>query len=723
MTQTSPAPVPIAARLQLLLLRFIGVVFAAVLGTSAALAQSTEDPDAADPPGRVGSVTLLAGPVTMVDLATGSREDALLNWPVTGGWRIETGRAGRAEVRIGSTALRLDDDTTVDFARLDDQLIQVAVLRGSVSLRLRNREILNEIELLTQRERMVFEDVGRYRIDVDRPAGLTAVTAFAGRVRIGINRSTFVVGSGQRGELAASPLVSFEITGAVADRFDEWAAARDAREDAIRSAAYVSRETTGVETLDEYGDWRTVEQYGPVWFPRGVPATWAPYRYGRWVWVSPWGWTWVDEAPWGFAPLHYGRWSVVDGYWGWIPGVVVPRPIYAPALVAWLGTPGFGLTAGAPIGWFPLGPREVYVPAYRHTPRYLRVVNVQHVPNVAQVTIVQTPNYVHRHPDRSTWVPDDRFGRPEPVHRGQRPPPSEWRQYIGRPQPPVNVPNTKRRQATDGVARPAPVTAPVTAPSAPVDTRPAVRSPSPVPRAVEEPRPADVPRAIEAPRPIETPRAVDAPRALPAAPTPAVRPAPSPGAGEPPAVGRDDRRTAPRAPAPSAQQPSAPYTPPAVRSQPREIVPAPLPPTQPSTAPSARPIERARPRDGAPVPAPSMQPQPPAAPSSPPRQRDVTPPPTAPRSIDTPAPRGRSEGAAPRDGQRQAPRGPSAPAMTAPPPAAAPPQAAPPAAPPSSSRDSGRHPPTARPVAPTRPDSGEQRGSDRSGGGTREAVR
>ena len=31
-----------------------------------------------------------------------------------------------------------------------------------------------------------------------------------------------------------------------------------------------------------------------------------------WVWLRPWGWTWVDDAPWGFAPFHYGRWL----WWG-----------------------------------------------------------------------------------------------------------------------------------------------------------------------------------------------------------------------------------------------------------------------------------------------------------------------------------------------------------------------------------------------------------------------
>jgi len=730
MTIRSLPAVLTAERLRQLALRLLGIVVAAFLGAGAAIAQSTEDPDAVDPPGRIGSVTLLAGPVTMVDLSTGSREEALMNWPVTGGWRIETGRGGRAEVRIGSTALRLDDDTTVDFPRLDDGLIQIAVLRGGVSLRLRSREVLGEIDVLTQRERMVFEDVGRYRIDVDRPAGVTAVTAFFGRVRIGINGSTFVVGTGQRGELAASPMLSFEITPAAADRFDDWVATRDAREDSIRSTAYVSRETTGVEMLDEYGDWRTVEQYGPVWFPRSVPATWAPYRYGRWVWVSPWGWTWVDEAPWGFAPLHYGRWVVVGGYWGWVPGVVVPWPVYAPALVAWFGTPGFSVTVGGPIGWFPLGPHEVYVPAYRHTPRYLRVVNVQHVPNVAAVTIVQTPRYVNRHPDRSTWVSDDRFGRPEPVQRDLRPPPSEWRRYIARAQPPANVPNTKRRQANEGVARPAPSTpaldTPAATPAAPAGTRPVVRPPSPVPGAVEAPRPA------------QTPRAVEAPRALPA--TPPARPEPARGAGEARAVGRDGRRVAPTTP--SQPQPAMPATTPDTRT-PRESAPRP-PPTQPRQAPSTPTIERPRQRDVVPVPAwPTQRAPMPSAPTiEPPRQRDVAPvpapsvqppqpgpaapsrpretaPSSAPRSVDVPAPRSRGEGAAPRDGQWQAPRGPQMP-PAAPSPSAAAPHAAPPSGVAQGSRDGGRAPARASPS--TQPDSGDPRGGDRAGGG-REAPR
>ena len=92
---------------------------------------------------------------------------------------------------------------------------------------------------------------------------------------------------------------------------------------------------------------------------------WAPYRYGHWAWVNPWGWTWVDDAPWGYAPFHYGRWVFVGGAWGWVPGPVVGRkwrPVYSPALVAWAGGPSFGVSigigAGPAVGWFALGPRR-----------------------------------------------------------------------------------------------------------------------------------------------------------------------------------------------------------------------------------------------------------------------------------------------------------------------------------------------------------------------------
>src|SRR5262249_39049506 len=129
----------------------------------------------------------------------------------------------------------------------------------------------------------------------------------------------------------------------VNDEFADWSARANREDDRSPSAQYaqqspqpqqyVSPEMTGYEDLDRNGSWVTSPDYGPLWTPTTVVAGWAPYRYGHWAWIRPWGWTWVDDAPWGFAPFHYGRWVVVGGRWCWAPGRYVSRPVYAPALV------------------------------------------------------------------------------------------------------------------------------------------------------------------------------------------------------------------------------------------------------------------------------------------------------------------------------------------------------------------------------------------------------
>lgn len=68
----------------------------------------------------------------------------------------------------------------------------------------------------------------------------------------------------------------------------------------------------------------------------------------------------MDDAPWGWAPYHYGRWVFVNGFWGWAPGPIVARPVYAPALVACLG--GVRISAGVGVGWVALGWGEPVVP-------------------------------------------------------------------------------------------------------------------------------------------------------------------------------------------------------------------------------------------------------------------------------------------------------------------------------------------------------------------------
>jgi hypothetical protein len=177
----------------------------------------------------------------------------------------------------------------------------------------------------------------------------------------------------------------------------------------------------GYEDLDDYGIWRQTADYGAVWIPRGRVVNWAPYRDGRWVWIDPWGWTWVDNAPWGFAPFHYGRWVFFDGTWAWVPGHVVAHPVYAPALVVFLGNGNWSVTmrGGSGVAWFPLGPGEVYVPTYRVSQRYVRQVNITNV-NVTNITLQNMSNVRYRNreaPGSVTIVTRETFVNARPVRR------------------------------------------------------------------------------------------------------------------------------------------------------------------------------------------------------------------------------------------------------------------------------------------------------------------
>ncbi len=174
------------------------------------------------------------------------------------------------------------------------------------------------------------------------------------------------------------------------DEFDTWSEGRDHRYDFSRSAQYLSHDVVGYDDLDDYGDWRDDSNYGHVWFPNRVAVGWAPYHEGHWDWISPWGWTWVDDSSWGYAPFHYGRWVSVGGRWGWVAGPVAVQAVYAPALVVFVGGGPGGW--GGNVGWFPLGPREVYVPSYHVSEAYVTRVNISNttVTNVTVTNIYRT---------------------------------------------------------------------------------------------------------------------------------------------------------------------------------------------------------------------------------------------------------------------------------------------------------------------------------------------
>lgn len=352
----------------------------------------------ADPPGRAVRVKYISGAVSMQPGGVNDWVAAEVNRPLTTSDRVWTDKEARAELHLGSAALRMNAETSLTFTNVSDDIVQVELDQGTLNIHIRRLFGGETYEIDTPNQAFTIMKAGDYRFDVDPNADTTYVTVWKGegeangqgpgvKIKSG-HQATFIGGTSMEHQVASAPGL---------DGFDDWCRVRDDREDHARSYQYVSADVVGADELDEYGTWRVEPQYGAVWVPAVAPG-WAPYRDGRWVWIEPWGWTWVDEAPWGFAPCHYGRWVHLGGYWAWAPGpVVVARPVYAPALVAWVGGPRFGVSmsfgGGGGVAWFPLGWGEPYVPSYHVSRTYFQQVNVTNT-RITNITTVTNNYYV-----------------------------------------------------------------------------------------------------------------------------------------------------------------------------------------------------------------------------------------------------------------------------------------------------------------------------------------
>jgi len=394
-----------------------------------------------DPPTRVARLNYMSGEVSFQPGGETDWAWATLNRPMTSGDSLWTGDQSRAEMHIGSAAIRVGAQTSVSFLNLDDRTVQLQLNSGTINVRVRNLFADNVFEVDTPNLAFTLLRRGDYRITVDPNGSFTTITLRDGQGQINGGGQAFLVDGGSQVQVSGTDYISYDIYNLPRkDSFDQWSYTRQLREDRSRSARYVSPELTGSEDLDQNGTWRTDRDLGPVWVPTHVSRDWAPYRDGHWSWVDPWGWTWVDDAPSGFVTSHYGRWAHTNGGYGgggwvWVPphrdarrDESAERPVYSPALVTFVGDSNssrdFGNRGG--VAWFPLAPGEVYVPAYQTSPKYVTNVNITNTV-VQQSTITNVTNNVTNNNTQTTIyvnqkvagavtaVPRDTFVNARPV--------------------------------------------------------------------------------------------------------------------------------------------------------------------------------------------------------------------------------------------------------------------------------------------------------------------
>ena len=367
-----------------------------------------------DPPSRVARLSYLSGSVSFQPGGVDDWAAASLNYPLTTGDRLWTEDNARAELHVGSAAVRLGPSTSFSFLTLDDRTVQISFSEGSLLVRLRDLDDGDVFEVDTPNLAVSLVRPGEYRIDA-RPDGDTSVTVRSGEAEATRRRHVFDLrppdGAGHRDSIANLRGLrrrSARRLGATGPR------ERDRREDESASARYVSRETIGYEDLDQYGAWRTIPR-----LRRGLGASRRRRRLGA-VPLRPLG---LGRAlgldldrrrALGIRALPLRTVGLLGGRWFWVPGEMVRRPVYAPALVAFVGALERLLRSAAVRGvaWFPLGPREVYRPGYHASETYIRRVNVVNVVNVTNVRYVN-----QRIPGAVTAVSRDTFIGARPVAR------------------------------------------------------------------------------------------------------------------------------------------------------------------------------------------------------------------------------------------------------------------------------------------------------------------
>ncbi|MGA8215157.1 MAG: DUF6600 domain-containing protein [Candidatus Sulfotelmatobacter sp.] len=672
----------------------LGIALASIILPKRATAQDQDDP-----PGRVARLGYLQGSVSFQPAGETDWVGAVPNRPMSTGDQLWTDQDSRAEVQLGSAAIRLAANTGFSFLNLDDSTVQIQLTSGAINVTVRRLSDNDDFEVDTPNQAFTIFQPGHYRVEVSGDGGYTVISVREGEGEATGNGQSYTLRGGQRGSFSGTDTLYADVESIYGpDEFDTWSEVRDHRYDYSRSAQYLSRDVVGYDDLDDQGDWRDDSNYGHVWFPNQVAVGWAPYHTGHWAWISPWGWTWVDDSSWGYAPFHYGRWVSVGGRWGWVAGPVAVQAVYAPALVVFVGGgPG---AVGGNVGWFPLGPREVYVPTYHVSQAYVTrvnisstTVNVTQVTNVYNTTIVNNSTtitnitYANRNVQGAVMVvPQQAFVSAQPVAKASI---TVSAQQIAAM--PVSARASVAPTRASVLGSKAATAGHVAAPPAAVANRQVVAKktppPPPVPFAKQQQALAAHPGQPLARSEVQTlrPAATAAARPMVKVAPPA-KPA-TPNVGHPP---NQPNAARPSQPAPPTNQPmTRPGNQPAPNERPAAAAPA-----QPNRAPAAKPAPaqpNTRPEPSRPEPNRPQPNQPATArpetnhPAEPPAKNEH-PPAAQPNDHPAPAPKPQTPPPSARPEQRTPPPAATKPAVApaaakpAPPPAATKPAATPAAA-------------------------------------------
>lgn len=343
-------------------------------------------------------LSLIDGDVQTLIKDTTDWTDAAINLPLNEGDRLWVSEESKAELQIeGGVYVRGDGNTALDLLTISHESAQFYLDQGHIYINNR-RGGIETVQVDTPLSSLRSYDNSIMMIDVSDIDGATEVSVLKGYVyaesRAGATRvnagNTLTIRSESNAEIA--PIGS-------PDEWERWNADRDRQLTAWgESSRYLPDELHEYSSdFDRNGQWGYTGDYGYVWAPTAVPAGWAPYSYGSWVWIRGIS-VWIDYDPWGWAPCHYGRWVFIGGRgWCWVPPAR-GAAFWGPGYVGWVVTPTY-------VAWVPLAPGEVYYGYGYYGPGSVNITNV----NVNTVFVNRT--YVNARVNNSvTVVQREAFG-------------------------------------------------------------------------------------------------------------------------------------------------------------------------------------------------------------------------------------------------------------------------------------------------------------------------
>ena len=229
-------------------------------------------------------------------------EQAELNIPVFQGDDLNA-KKGRAEIYLGNgNFLRLDRNTRVVFAVLEQESVLLHVWKGNIYLRI---------------------NTGTIEIQTDHKY-------------FSLSNGSHLIRVGKKTKIYSGIIM-------IQDDFDRFNDRRERIIDLSSQKRYLPEELADYEyTLHNHGRWYYDALYGNIWVPY-VGSSWRPYFHGRWAYYPYYGWTWISYELFGWTTFHYGRWHWHSAWscWYWIP-----TRTWGPAWVYWYS--GYDY-----IGWYP----------------------------------------------------------------------------------------------------------------------------------------------------------------------------------------------------------------------------------------------------------------------------------------------------------------------------------------------------------------------------------